>query len=276
MLCDSIDPELEMAYADEFSREFGFTLIGVKPASIEEFNSDYFYLHPTVISDFLKSLTKTFSQSKKFVFKTFNQNSSFFTAELIHKPSLRKLISENQALRDFIKINFEDESDFHKKLHDPNVKIFDLLNRDPFIIGIVLGYGEANSEYYCRRIQVGKYLQKYHIGFSFLPYTGPCFLWSPGSFDRNMRLPYILEKPKPSLSFNSLEDEWKWIEGAWWDLSEERTVKPPYSIALPCYVCRHGGDSEMIRNKYQVARVTLANLLSTKSLLKAASEQAIK
>ncbi len=274
--CDVVNLELEMAFADEFSREFGFTLVGVKPVSIEEFNSEFIYLHPSILPSFLQSLKKAFSQSKKYVFKVFNQEGHYCTAELIHKPALKKLISENQTLQNFIQTSFKDESEFYEKLHDPKIKIFDLLRRDPYIIGIVLGYGEANSDYFCRRIQVGKYLQKYYIEFSFLPYTGPRFRWRQDYFDPNTKIPYVVKKPEKNPLFDSLEEEWEWIEQVWWDLSEERNINPPYFSGLPCYVCRHGGSSEIVREKYKLGRSKLAHLFCSKSFLEVVSKEAAK
>lgn len=83
--------------------------------------------------------------------------------------------------------------------------------------------------------------------------------------------PYLIEKPKPSSGFVSLEEEWLWLQNIRWELESEREAVPPYFVALPLYLCRHGGDSEQIRKKYIRARATVAQLLSGTSC-----QQAIK
>ena len=276
VLCSTSDPELEKAYLGQFSREFGFTLVGEKPVSIEELDNEYLELNPSVIPKFLNSLKEVFSRSSKFIFKVFDEDSSHFTAELIHKPSLKKLIIENQHLKNFINTNFRDELDFFNKLENKHIGIFDLLKRNSFIIGIVLGYGEANSEYCTRRSRIASYLYKYCFSFRFLYYVGPYFRWRSESSNQNIKTLLAIKKPEVSPPFNTLEEEWEWIKEVWWDLGDERTAKPPYFITLPHYVCRHGGDSEMIRDKYKRARIKLAALLCKNSIQEAIAMEALK
>lgn len=277
LLCaDPIASELESAYVTLFSKEFGYTLIGEKPASKKEFNDEYLYSHPHVISKLSESLKRNFQDSKKIFFKVFNENNHHFTAELIHLPAIKKIASDNVYLKDFIKKNFQNEADFYEKLKDPQVKLFDILQQDPYIIGIVLGYGDANSEYFCRRCQIGSYLKKYYFGGPFSFYKGACLPWVQESWPQNIKAPYALKKPEINLLFRSLEKEWCWIQDVWWELDEEREAKPPYFIALPFYVCRHGGDSELTREKYKLARMKLAKLFSNTSIQEAVAKEIAK
>ena len=59
-------------------------------------------------------------------------------------------------------------------------------------------------------------------------------------------------------------------------LDLEREAVPPYNIALPFYVCRHGGDSELIREKYIRARAKLGDLFLGKTYKQAVKDEASK
>ena len=80
----------------------------------------------------------------------------------------------------------------------------------------------------------------------------------------------------PKRKFDSLETEWEWIKKVCWDLFPSREPEPPDYIPLPFYICRHGGDSEQVRNKYIKARERLANLFYKHSFTETIVKEAAK
>ena len=264
--CDTLDRELENAYRALFAKEFGYTLIGEKPASIEEgIENEYLYTHPHALKKFLGSLQETFKNSKRHILKIFAED-TFYWIEIINRDSIKKVLKNNN-LKEFIEKKFKTENEFYKKLEDPKIKIFDILDNDAYLKGIVLGYGDSNARYFCRRCEIGKYLNKY---LRIFPPDGTSRRF------RKIRRPYKIKEVTPSPGFSSLEAEWQWIKKVEWSLNEEREVKPPYFIALPFYICRHGGDSEIVRENYKRARVRLTNLLCNRSFQEAIAQEAAK
>jgi hypothetical protein len=55
---------------------------------------------------------------------------------------------------------------------------------------------------------------------------------------------------------------------------EESAPAPPYFVSLPFYVCRHGGDSELTREKYKKASSELAELFCNRSFQEGVTEMA--
>jgi hypothetical protein len=80
----------------------------------------------------------------------------------------------------------------------------------------------------------------------------------------------------PRQGFRSLEAEWRWIKEVAWDVEEESKPVPPYFVSLPVYVCRHGGDSELMRKKYKKASHRVAELFYNKSPQEAVAGAALK
>lgn len=274
LFSENNDREIESAYMALFSNDFGYTLIGEKPISIEDgLISEYLFTHPATRKKFFDSLQNTFKNSKKFLFKIIEED-QFYWLEIIHKQALNNLIRNNQQLQQFIKKKFVNADCFYKKLKNPKTKIFDLLGNEFSLRGILLGYGEANAHYFCRRCIVGKYLNKFlHIWPS---------LWygyvtkDSSTFPKKIKRPYEIQQPVPDSEFSSLTDEWKWIQNVAWHVLNEQKITPPYFVALPLYVSRHGGDSEMIYKNFCLKRAKVASLFSEKSYYQAVFEEAKK
>ncbi|HXF29055.1 MAG TPA: hypothetical protein VN457_04335, partial [Chlamydiales bacterium] len=165
-------------------------------------------------------------------------------------------------------------AEFYKKIANPNTRIFDVLKNDPYLKGILLGYGDANSAYFRRRCELAKYLRKYPF-VRLLPQCEGLSFRKP-NFPNKIQRPNIEQNPQLNSGFQSLEIEWQWMKEIKWDLEKEREAVPPYFIALPFYICRHGGDSELIREKYKYAAVKLANIFSGNSFQQAVAEEAKK
>jgi hypothetical protein len=258
--------EIESLCMELFSGEFGDTLIGVKPITTDDLS------YPYEISErCLVSLRKMFEKSPNFVLKIFSRNQEH-SIELINRRALRTLVKHNLIVRSFIKREFQNEQDFYSKIEDSHQSIHKVLKNDEKIIGYVLGYSKTNIDYYLRRIEVGRYLQKYPL-FCFHPLPGGRFSNCP-VVCRNIHLQHA--HVKPSNGFKSLEAEWLWLGNISWDLRKETFPTPPHFVSLPFYVCRHGGDSELTREKYKRAECKVAELFYDRSFQEAVAEEAMK
>ena len=249
-----------------FSGEFGYTLIGLKPVSIDEGYGECFH---EINERCYDELRKAFVGSHDFVLKIFSDG-PYHSIELINKKAVRELVRNNPVVRGFVKSKFKSEESFYSKIEDPDRSIFRILRNNDRIIGYLLGYDQTNIEYYIRRLELGMYLQKYPL-VRFHPLPGGRFSDCPVVF-RNTCLRY--EQLTPSHGFASLESEWEWIKQVEWDISEECNPVPPYFVQLPFYVCRHGGGSELMREKFKRASQKVAGLFCDKSYQKAIADVA--
>ena len=270
-----LDTRIEKVYREIFSKELGYTLIGEKPVSMEMGPNDYLDSHPYLTRLFLAHLRRTFYQSKRYIVKTFYDDGGHYTIELIHRPALKTLITSTSQLKRFIETKYRGEANFYKMLENENCTLYTIFS-DKYFLGLALGYGKANSHYFCRRCLVGISLYKF---FTILPFfSGKTLsIERPNYCYLTIDKPYTTKKVEPSPGFSSLEAEWQWIKQIEWNLEEEREAKPPYSLTLPLYICRHGGDSEVIRDKFKRSGALLANLLSSKSSIReVVAEEATK
>jgi len=260
----SNDKCIEEFFRSLFSREFGYTLVGIKPISIVEIGNEY----PQKVDDecFI-SLKDKFAKSPNFAIKIYSVG-PLHCIELINRKAVRELVRRNSVLREYIKKEFRDEKDFYSKIEAPDRGIHRILKRNARIIGYLLGYDKTNIEYYIRRIEVGTYLQKYPF-VRYHPIPGGKYSNNPVIF-LNQNLYY--SPIHPSRGFNSLEAEWNWIQQVMWDVEEESAPTPPHFVYLPLYICRHGGESEATRENFKKARSRVAELFYKKSFQEAVSE----
>jgi hypothetical protein len=266
--------EVEEFFATLFSGELGYTLIGSKPISEDEFEGKY-YPEVGFVQEVDKrcfdALRKAFEGSSNFVLKVFN--GPYHTIELINKKAVRNLVRQNSNLQAFIKKNFKSDGDFYSQIEDPDRSIFKTLRNNDRILGYLFGYDETNIEYYIRRREVGCYLQKYPF-VRYHPLPGGKYSHNPFVFMN----PHLYDKRylRPNQNFDSLESEWKWIEEVAWDAREEGDPTPPFFVSLPFYICRRGGESESTREKFKEARGKIAELFCNKSFQEAVTEIALR
>ncbi len=272
------DQKLENGLKILFSKEMGYTLLGEKPVSIDEWSEDYLR-SSSDIEKMLQFLQRTFRGSPRFIFKSVLKDDGLYRIELIHKQALKEVIYGNRDLCSIVKKKFKNPEILLHELETSKERIFDLLESNDFLKGVVLGYGRANSKYFCRRCDLGFYLKKYPI-VCILPFNPKPSRRHVASLQkRSVCLEdtlYADFEPKVNKNFDSLEDEWRWIQKVFWDLRKESLVSPPCYLSLPVYVCRHGGDSERVRSKYVKARDRLANLLYSRSFKEVIMEEAGK
>jgi hypothetical protein len=260
--------EIEEFFLSLFAKEFGYTLLGIKPISTDEVFGEYFQKTSEKCFDELK---KAFVDSPNFVLKIFSEGPCH-SVELINRKAVRELVRNNHVVQAFIKKEFKCEDDFYSKIEDPNQDIHKILKKDAKIIGYLLGYCKTNVEYYIRRIELGTYLQKYPW-VCFHPLPGGKYSDYPFVFT-NRRLRY--ERLRPSKGFRSLTEEYEWIKQVEWDIREESKPVPPFFVSLPFYICRHGNQSEFDRERLRKARCKVAELFYNKSSRKAVVKEAAK
>ena len=266
LIGESFDREIESAYMDIFSGEFGYTLIGVKPISLDYVPSTYMRSSPELCEKLAVVLRKTFAETSNFVLKILPTYGQGYSLELINKKALREIVCKHAALKLFIKKEFKTEEKFLLEIENTHLGLHSILKGNEEVIGYLLGYSKTNINYYLRRKEIGKFLKKYPL-FIVAPFPGIPYYYGTG-LRRNVE-PYICQKPKIDAGFGSLEAEWHWIQEVAWDISENSFPSPPYFVSLPVYVCRHGRDSEMDRRKFKKARNRIAALFYGKSFQEA-------
>ena len=189
------------------------------------------------------------------MFKVFSSG-PFRYVELINKKSLKTLVQQNSVVRSFMQKTFFSEENFYLNIKSQDQSIHQILRLDERVIGYCLGYDKTNIEYYLRRIELGTYLQKYPL-VRYHPLPGGKYSDCSSVF-RNLSLRY--KALKPSKGFDSLEAEWQWMKRVEWDLEKESIPEPPYFVYLPLYLCRHGDESYLARERFTMASRQVAKL----------------
>jgi hypothetical protein len=255
---------------DIFSKEFGYTLIGEKPVSLTEIPRK---LMDEKYEKYLLCLKNIFNQSPNFALKICNKGPPHYVSlTLINKKALQRAVNLNPLVGSFIRTEFQIESQFYLLLENSMQGLAQIV-RDERIIGYLLGYSKSDIEYYMRRMELGRYLQKYPL-YMFHPLPGGRYYRRSLTLPRNVSPSYTHIKPRKR--FTSLETEWQWIQDVAWDLRKEGFPTPPYFVSLPVYICRHGNDSKLARERFQEASYKVAELFYKKTFREAISEEAQK
>jgi hypothetical protein len=266
--------DVESGLKSVFLSDFGYTLVGAKPVSIDLDLPEYMHNKTESKTALLNFLKSSFSNSSKFILR---ETVSFDRLELINIDSLLNQISTHMILSDFVCRKYGTDDRFFKQLRDSKLSIFEIMDFQSVLIGIILGYGEENGKFFIRRWAVGEYLQKYPI-VAFFPFDQrPSPFWA---FSRNtwyFKKPNLVSKPSLLPQFESLEKEWQWIKGASrGEFNRDPYPEVPYYISLPGYVSRYGPESDMIYKKFLKARDKLANLFCGRKFSEVVVEEAAK
>ena len=265
--------DVENCLRSIFSSDFGYTLLGEKPVSLDDSHDWYLDYKPEVQKPVTAFLTNVFKDSNTFVFKS----RGWFGKVLINLKALSRQISRYKKLRRFVKQKFGSEENFFNILKDPSLGIFDLLDRDEILLAIVFGYGEENGDFYTRRVLVGHYLKKYPL-YSVYP-----FQQKPGplkirGWKIRFRRPELISKPDVRPQFGSLEEEWAWIRAMEnsYVLRKDPKHCEPYYLYLPHYVSRRGPQSDEIYANFLLARDRLAKLFCGRKFSEVIAEEAAR
>lgn len=243
-----------------FFRDFGYTLIGVKPISQSDNLSAYVFGGKKEAKRVFAFLRNAFANSSQFILRMPREN----TVELIHKKSLVRQIDSSPDLQRFIANKYGSTANFLNVLATSKKNIFSLLEYNTLFIGICFGYGEQNSKFYIRKHWVGSYLKRLACA-------------RPFPFDQDPSIVHVREysyflypdlgrpAPVPSDGFNSLEEEWAWIKSVEIE-PEEEDPDPPFMILLPAYASMTCEESAQLHEKYVRAKDRLAKLFCDRKL----------
>lgn len=269
------DVEFENELRHLFSRELGHTLIGAKPVSDEE----WFWYRSTshqlkgMTVDFLKS---TFANSKTFILKIYSPRRHYLGITLIHKPLLIKTIQEEKYLKFFILRNYGSIENFIKTLINSRESIFEILKFDDRALGLIFGYGQTNSLYASRRMEIQDFLyyEKTFCGY---------ILWMrphPGTITIDgfctLSLPWATtprDDIEPSAGFNSLEEELKYLNNLEYKAQE---FGPPYLFEPPFFIAKRGKETNELLNHYKKSTEKLAQTYLEKPFSQFLTEQAAR
>jgi hypothetical protein len=260
-----------------FSKCFGYTLIREKPASVEYCGRLEFSSNPEYKKCFFDCLERMFSRSDRFILKVFHYADFYSEIILIDIPSVTRLIKQDKYLRNFVKKEYGSTKKLHQSLMDPKLHIFDCLRRDNVAIGIVLGYGEENSRYFQRYLDIGFYLKKYPL-VCLLPFDSqpmPETITLEPVRRLTTDAPYKPFIPKKhSNEFASFEDEWHWMRRVRNKDYDETEI--PYLFQLPFFISKKGAETEKVCKKYNKARDKLAKLFCGRKFSEVIAEEAAK
>jgi len=244
-----------------FSKCCGYTLIGKKPISIEHCCRLEFCSNPEYKKRFFVLLERLFENSDRFLLKTIHYTDFYSEIMLIDRPALAKLIKKNRYLSTFVKREYGSMKNFYRSLEDPKLHIVDCFRRDNVAIGIALGYGEGNSHYYQRYLDVGYHLKKYPVVclLPFEPKPMPEMITPEPIRCSIYDIPHEPFIPEIHTSeFSSLEDEWHWMRKVRNKDYDETEI--PYLFQLPFFISKKGPETDAICKRYSRARDRLAKM----------------
>ena len=146
----SCDDEVEKIVGRLFKTTVGYTLIGKKPVSEGDwpFFNRASLQQEQIIREFL---VLAFKNSRSFILQLQANTNYCFPFVLIHKPALIKVINENKELSDFVIKKFATTDRLFSHLKNSGETLFKTFEFNDFLLGLILGYGRSNSEYFCRR-----------------------------------------------------------------------------------------------------------------------------
>ncbi len=214
--------------------DFGFTLLGVKPLSLEEFSPYKRDIDIAKREKLFEYLRLIFKDSKKFSLRIVPEIDNGYEAFLIN----HKLFKE---------MNEDPNSEFQ----------FETVR-----IGKLFGYGEENARFYARFLDLGIYLKKPPFFFESEGLPLDLFGLVYGDIGYQLfvpEIPYCQMEPKKNPRFSSLEEEWNWICDNMFD--DPNSFLFPMWVGKPGFVCKKGKKTEALLKKYDLAANILGKML---------------
>lgn len=262
-----VDQSLLMMFSDDF----GYTLVGAKPASLDDSSYGLRRL-PDLHRNVVDYLYRTFAESNGFIFRKIRQS-----LWLVNVSEMEKSISNYPLLRSFIIKKFGSVEGFFTTLRCGDQDLFEILDYQDDLVGIALGYGLDNGRFCNRRAALITYLRKYPITWGYPFEMFPCVYYiAPLNGRRVTRCIARIDKPEPVKPFGSLEEEWTWIKQNELDLDDESVPEIPYYIWLPTYVSCKSPEAKMVHKKFVRARSKLARLFCSKKPSEAIAQEALR
>jgi hypothetical protein len=212
-----------------FEQGFAYSLFGNKPVSLagypltSSFDNVFFHKKPLSISEAWPVLEKTIAhyyQGNYVLLKQLDQNPQkhhIFQVLLVNKSSFIQTVTEHLDLfREFLGGEIHPKSLLDEILLNER-SLWDIIDNNDALYGILLGYGKKNSLAFKRRRELGQVFDPYCQDLQKLP-------------------PFC---PKPSEKFHSSEEEYNYFkrEHCFFDmcLSPLSPLMPPYFMSMKNY-----------------------------------------
>jgi hypothetical protein len=263
-------PDIESSLQYLFSGDLGHTLVGAKPVSSEE----WFWCRSVTSQskeDVVNFLKKNFNNSETFILHVSSPNPSLLDITLIHKPLLEKTINREKYLKNFIESRYTTVNNFLQKFQSSQDGIFARLHYDDRALGLAFGYGDVNSSYASRRMEIQDSLcyRDGFCGYMLNPMPHP---WAVIRFCR-LPLPWI-ELPlygiKPSTGFRSIEQELEYLNSL---ECKTQNFGPPYFVTSPVFIARQCPETDRLIRHYKKSTNRLAQIYLKKTFSQFLIEQ---
>jgi FKBP-type peptidyl-prolyl cis-trans isomerase len=240
--------------------EIGYVVYGEKPVWLERVPSRNGLLSFFARREFLFSFLHRFASyidrlaptcSGNIIIKRF-ENQIYF----INKRAFLKAVSNNLTLFQYILGPRVAPESLLNELLNPKQSLLALLNHQPALIGIVLGYGAQNALFGARSEWLHEKLWADPVYPLVMPESKIPLLKKnyPGS---------SLEKEFPSFGFSSLQEESDFIHKKLFLSTQYKEQGFP---SLPVFSCLDSQESDEILDRFAQAREKIRNLLSSDQL----------
>lgn len=224
-------PYIENDLCSFFSSSFGYTLIGEKPVSYEEYISN---------EEIIFSLKQYFSNSNEFIFSVLPCRYKGFEVCFIHKKSFFTLCRNDELCHEFLERQGVTPKEFLRTFEKSRKSFEKFCSHDGAIIGTFLGFGSNNAKLWSRWARLGYFLGAWPFKHP-SPMPSPLLLYSglPG-----VSVPKVLFAPKIHNDFRTLYSEWNWLNKGQRSFD---TMPPPFIIPLPSFFYWEGNENELKR-----------------------------
>jgi len=231
----TIPPEDRALFLEEFRdvlrSDFGFTLLGVKPLSLEEFGITDLNKDPKKKQRFIHWLKSLFDNSPRF--------------------SIRFLYF-NDRDGDVYGVYLIDRQAF-KELHEDPDAPFDCGAEK---IGMLFGYGKENAQFFVRFADLNSCFRK-------KPVVRKPHLFDPirERVEKRYHAAYVPFTIEPPINpqFTSLEEEWKWMVQN--EHPYEEWDKLPFWISKPAFVSKKSEETDKILKNFNNGATQLGAIL---------------
>lgn len=270
-------PEPDQAFLNQqfkslFNSDFGYTLIGEKPMSLEwppdcelSFGKDCLGKRAKLY----KYLKAIFSSSNKYIFLCPDPELDNFEMVLINKASFIKTACKEKKLLHRI---FKKDTSLDKLislLTDRMEATNSNFNFDETtLFGIFLGSGKSNIPYFKRRITLGYALNKPPLVWLVprVPNIYKIVFYSDDIHQLQVYPPFKKGLPEKNPHFSTLEEEWEWIKEARYKIPK---TLPPQLVHFPCFICKKSPETNTLMKKYEQAAEKLGQLFAKHNYLEA-------
>jgi hypothetical protein len=236
-------PSINKDICGFFSSSLGYTLIGEKPVSYEEYVSN---------EEIVLSLNKFFSNSDEFIFSSIPCGCKRFEVCFIHKQSFLELCHNDELCREFLGKKGLTPKRFLREFVKSGESFEEFCTNNSSVIGTFLGFGSNNARLWSRWTRLGYFLGAWPFKQP-SPMPSPLLLYSDLP---TVSVPELMSSPKIHGDFRTLYSEWNWLNKGKRSFD---TMPPPFIIPLPSFFYWEGNEDELKR--YIRTREALGDIL---------------